>query len=151
GHICIGRLNLTYCASTWPTFVRWRLVENPYRRPPIKSHTRGRDLGGCHDVPTHPGRYARPIQIPLRRRAVRGSKQDLPVAYDGGAVVIRQADWSDLTVSIESFPQGLDTAPIFRGLPDDRCQCPHWGYVARGRVRMVYGDREEVLSAGDAY
>jgi hypothetical protein len=82
---------------------------------------------------------------------VRGSKQDLPVAYDGGAVVIRQADWSDFTVSIESFPPGLDTAPIFRGLPDDRCQCPHWGYVARGRVRIVYHDREEVLSAGDAY
>ena len=82
---------------------------------------------------------------------MRGSKQDLPVAFDGGAVVIRQADWSDLTVSIESFPQGLDTAPIFRGLPDDRCQCPHWGYVARGRVRVIYRDREEVLSAGDAY
>ena len=64
---------------------------------------------------------------------------------------IRQADWSDMTVSIESFPSGLDTGPIFKGLPDDRCQCPHWGYVARGRVRIVYADREEVLSAGDAY
>jgi glyoxylate utilization-related uncharacterized protein len=82
---------------------------------------------------------------------MRGSIQDLPVAFDGGAVSIRQADWSDMTVSIETFPSGLDTRPIFKGLPDDRCQCPHWGYVARGRVRVVFDDREEVLSAGDAY
>jgi hypothetical protein len=82
---------------------------------------------------------------------MHASKLSLPVAFDGGAVSIRQADWSDMTVSIESFPSGLDTSPIFKGLPDDRCQCPHWGYVARGRVRIVYADREEVLSAGDAY
>jgi glyoxylate utilization-related uncharacterized protein len=82
---------------------------------------------------------------------MRGSSKDLPVAFDGGEVVIRQADWSDLTVSIENFPRGLETAPIFKGLPDDRCQCPHWGYVVKGRVRILYRDREETLSAGDAY
>ncbi|HZQ97983.1 MAG TPA: cupin domain-containing protein [Chloroflexota bacterium] len=82
---------------------------------------------------------------------MRGSSKDLPVAFDGGEVVIRQADWSDLTVSIENFPRGLETAPIFKGLPDDRCQCPHWGYVVKGRMRILYRDREETLSAGDAY
>jgi hypothetical protein len=45
----------------------------------------------------------------------------------------------------------LDTAPLFKGLPDDRCQCPHWGYVLKGRVRVRYPDREEVIEAGDAY
>lgn len=82
---------------------------------------------------------------------MRGSKQDMPVAFDGGEVVIRQADWSDMTVSLESFPAGLDTTPIFQGLPDDRCQCPHWGYVIRGQMRVRYKDREEVFAAGDAY
>ena len=56
-----------------------------------------------------------------------------------------------MNVSLESFPAGLETAPIFRGLPNDRCQCPHWGYVIRGRLRVVYRDRDEVLTAGDAY
>ena len=37
---------------------------------------------------------------------MRGSKQDLPVAFDGGAVVIRQADWSDLTVVDRVLPRG---------------------------------------------
>ena len=82
---------------------------------------------------------------------MRGSSKDMAVAFDGGEVVIRQADWSDLTASIETFPQGLATAPIFKGLPEDRCQCEHWGYVVRGRVRVLYGDREETLAAGDAY
>ena len=82
---------------------------------------------------------------------MRGSIQDMPVAFDGGPVVIRQADWSDLTVAIETFPAGLETAPIFKGLPEDRCQCEHWGYVVSGRVRVLYADREELLQAGDAY
>ena len=82
---------------------------------------------------------------------MRGSTQDMPVAFDGGDVVIRQADWGEMTASLETFPAGLDTAPIFRGLPEDRCQCPHWGYVIRGQVRVRYKDREEVYTAGDAY
>jgi hypothetical protein len=82
---------------------------------------------------------------------MRGSTQDMPVAFDGGAVVIRQADWGAMTASLETFPAGLDTAPIFKGLPDDRCQCAHWGYVIRGQMRARYKDREEVYTAGDAY
>ena len=82
---------------------------------------------------------------------MRGSKHDLPAAFDGDGVTIRQADWGEMTVSLEQFPAGLETAPIFRGLPDDRCQCPHWGYVVRGQLRVIYADREEVLKAGDAY
>jgi hypothetical protein len=82
---------------------------------------------------------------------MRGSKHDLPVAHDGDGVTIRQAAWGEMTVSLEQFPAGLDTTPIFRGLPDDRCQCPHWGYVVRGQLRVIYADREEVLKTGDAY
>jgi hypothetical protein len=82
---------------------------------------------------------------------MRGSKHDLPVAMEEMGVSSRQVEWGDMNVALESFPAGLDTAPIFKGLPDDRCQCPHWGYVIRGRMRVRYRDREEVLSAGDTY
>ena len=82
---------------------------------------------------------------------MRGSTEDMPIAAEVQGVVIRQADWGDMTASLEHFPAGLDTAPIFQGLPDDRCQCPHWGFVISGRVRVVYADREEVFSSGDAY
>ena len=50
---------------------------------------------------------------------------------------------------IVSLPAGADLGPLFKGLPNDRCPCPHWGYVIRGRMRIAYADREEVVSAGD--
>ncbi len=82
---------------------------------------------------------------------MRASKRDLPVAFEGGGVVSRLAEWGEMNVALETLPGGTDTAPIFKGLPDDRCQCPHWGYVLKGRMRIRYADREEVIEAGDAY
>jgi hypothetical protein len=82
---------------------------------------------------------------------MKGSKADLPVAVDAMGVVIRMADWGEMVVGLESFPAGLETAPIFRGLPDDRCQCPHWGYVIKGRFRAIFADHELVLNGGDVY
>ena len=82
---------------------------------------------------------------------MRGSKQDLPVAVELPGITIRVADWGNMTVGLEDFPAGLDTRPIFKGLPDDRCQCPHWGYVVSGRLTFRYADHEEVFEAGDAF
>jgi len=45
----------------------------------------------------------------------------------------------------------LGATPLFKGLPDDRCQSPHWGYVKRGQVTFRFADRDEVYVAGDAY
>lgn len=82
---------------------------------------------------------------------MRGSIQDLPLAFEEMGASSRQAEWGDLNIAFETMPAGLDTAPIFVGLPDDRCQCPHWGYVMKGRMRIQYKDHDEVVGAGDAY
>jgi hypothetical protein len=82
---------------------------------------------------------------------MRGSKQDVPVSMEMGGVVIREVEWGDMNVALDSFPAGADSAPVFRGLPDDRCQCPHWGYVVKGRLRVRYKDHDETLVAGDTY
>ena len=55
------------------------------------------------------------------------------------------------TVNFTSIRQEMDLAPLLKGLPDDRCQCPHWGYVFKGALTWRIGDREEVVEAGDAY
>jgi hypothetical protein len=55
------------------------------------------------------------------------------------------------TVGFESYSADADMAPVFKGLPDDQCQCEHWGYVLKGRIGFRYGDREETYEAGDAY
>jgi hypothetical protein len=55
------------------------------------------------------------------------------------------------SVGFETYLEDSDPADLFKGLPDDRCQSPHWGYVLEGRVAFRYADREELYEAGDAY
>ncbi|MFN8108716.1 MAG: cupin domain-containing protein [Thermoleophilia bacterium] len=55
------------------------------------------------------------------------------------------------TVAFEEFTADADPAELFRGLPDDRCQCTHLGYVISGSITLRYPDRVEVVRAGDAY
>ena len=55
------------------------------------------------------------------------------------------------TVGFETYTQDADLAPLFKGLPDDQCQCEHMGYVIKGKVAFRSGDGEEVFEAGDAY
>ena len=56
-----------------------------------------------------------------------------------------------MNVRVDFFAAGWDTAPVVKGLPDDACPCPHWGYVFKGKVLVRYDDHEETLEAGDAY
>jgi 5-deoxy-D-glucuronate isomerase len=50
-----------------------------------------------------------------------------------------------------TFKQDIDSTPLLKGLPNDRCHAPHWGYVLKGRVTFGLGDREEVFETGDAF
>ena len=70
---------------------------------------------------------------------------------DHGPVEDRHDDIEGYTVSFVSFREDIDATPLLKGLPDDRCQCPHWGYLTKGRVTFRYGDRDEVFEAGDAF
>jgi hypothetical protein len=55
------------------------------------------------------------------------------------------------TVAFETYTADSDLAELFKGLPDDRCQCEHWGYVIKGKVSFKTADGEETFEAGDAY
>jgi len=55
------------------------------------------------------------------------------------------------TVAFERYTADADLGPFFAGLPDDRCQSAHWGYVVQGRVTFRFGDRDETYETGDAY
>jgi len=58
----------------------------------------------------------------------------------------------DFTVGFERYFDERDVAAVFRGLPDDACQCPHWGVVLKGRLTFTYTDGTvDDLRAGDAY
>ena len=68
-----------------------------------------------------------------------------------GPVVDRSDQVDGYTVSFTSFREDIDGTPLMKGLPDDRCQCPHWGYVFKGKMTARYADRDEVFEAGDAF
>ena len=64
----------------------------------------------------------------------------------------RMQDLGGYTVSFETYSAESDPAPLFVGLPDDHCQCPHWGYVLEGKLTYRYPDGEsDVITAGEAY
>jgi hypothetical protein len=70
---------------------------------------------------------------------------------DYGVVEDRHEDVEGTTIQFVTIREDVDAAPLLRGLPDDRCNCPHWGYVFKGRLIFDLGDSEEVYEAGDAF
>ena len=58
----------------------------------------------------------------------------------------RYADLDGYTVGFETFQRRRRPGGAFRGLPDDRCQCPHWGVViSRPASRFRFADHERDL------
>jgi hypothetical protein len=55
------------------------------------------------------------------------------------------------TVAFEKYTADADLSPFFKGLPDDRCQAEHWGYVVKGKVSFKTAEGEETFEAGDGY
>jgi len=82
---------------------------------------------------------------------MRATRDDLPFLFGDESAGVRGADWGGLRAVIISMPAGTDFTPLFKGLSNGLCQCPHWGYVLKGRIRLVYPDREEVVSAGELF
>jgi len=79
------------------------------------------------------------------------SKMSTPVAVDLDEIQGRYAPLGVYTVAFETFKQDVDPAPLFVGLPGDRCQCEHWGVVTEGQLTFRWVDHEETYVAGDAY
>src|SRR4051794_4328805 len=70
---------------------------------------------------------------------------------DHGPVEDRHEDIDGYTVNFLTFRESVDATPLLHGLPGDRCNCPHWGNVLKGRLTYRLADREEVFEAGDAF
>jgi hypothetical protein len=82
---------------------------------------------------------------------MHATRDELPILFGEDGAGIRGADWGGLRAMVISLPAGTDLAPLLQGLPGDLCPCPHWGYVLKGRIRVTFADRQEVLQAGDLF
>jgi hypothetical protein len=78
-------------------------------------------------------------------------RDELPLQEIAPGYSSRFADWGGMTVGFELAPAGMDASMMLDGLPDGRCQAPHWGVLLSGKIVVDYGDRQETISAGQAY
>jgi mannose-6-phosphate isomerase-like protein (cupin superfamily) len=79
------------------------------------------------------------------------SRENASQVADLGVMESRSEQLDGYTVEFTTFREDADGTPVFKGLPDDRCQSPHWGYVVRGRLTFRYAGHNETYEAGDAY
>ena len=77
--------------------------------------------------------------------------EDLPTELDGPGTSIRRKDFGGLAMCLIRLQAGVRTDPLFVGLPDDRCQCAHWGYIMRGTMRVHAADGTHDYAAGEMY
>ncbi len=68
-----------------------------------------------------------------------------------GVGELRRVESRDVTVEFGRFDGLFDPTSLFRGLPDDMCQCRHQGYVIRGRFTFKTKDAPVHIEAGEAF
>lgn len=79
------------------------------------------------------------------------SKESASSIQDVGIGTVSEDVVAGYEFSFLSFHERGDLAPMLKGLPDDRCTCPHWGYVTDGTVTFTFADRVETFEKGDAF
>ena len=83
---------------------------------------------------------------------MRSDINAIPLEMKLDGIETRGLTWGDILVRHIDLPPGVDFTPLFKGLPDDRCQCAHWGYVFRGAITVCAADgTEETTRAGEVF
>ena len=85
------------------------------------------------------------------------TKNDIPTKIDVPGAVARQAidfgnasAYGSLSAEYFSLGAGTDIAPLLKGLDDDACHAPHWGFITTGEVVITYTNgRAEETCVGD--
>lgn len=80
------------------------------------------------------------------------TREQAPIAIEGDGVELRtERVGGGMSSTFVTLPGGADLRPATQGLPEDLCQCPHWGYMLKGRVRMHTTDGHQDFAAGDSF
>ena len=87
------------------------------------------------------------------------TKNDIPTKIDIPGAIARQAinfgdasDYGSLAAEYFSLGAGTDIAPLLKGLDDDACHAPHWGFIISGEVVITYtNETPETCIGGDLF
>ena len=98
------------------------------------------------DLPTLGGNPSeREIKMPKVSKASATNVQDIGIGE------VREDVADGYEFAFLHLREETDMGGLLKGLPDDRCTCPHWGYVMAGELTFTFADHVEVFEAGDAY
>lgn len=84
---------------------------------------------------------------------MRVAKNKVDVQMEIPGAVLRQtknfgdaSGFGKISGEYFSLAKGVDTRPLFVGLEGGVCDCPHWGFVVRGRITTTNakGEKETV-------
>ena len=84
---------------------------------------------------------------------MREQKEKMPVAMEQpGLKLLSPGAWGGMVVEYLDCTERFDFGPMMEGFPDDKCPCPHCGYMLKGTLHIQYADgTEEVIKNGDVY
>lgn len=90
---------------------------------------------------------------------MRINKADVPVKIDVPGATARQTldfgdatDYGKMAGEYFSVAAGVDFAGLLKGLENDLCQSPHWGFLIEGEIIVTYTDgSEETVKGGDLF
>jgi hypothetical protein len=90
---------------------------------------------------------------------MRISKTDVPERINVPGAIARQefnfgdaSGYGKIAGEYFSLKAGTDIVDLLKGLENDLCQSPHWGYMIQGEVTVTYTDgHSETTSAGDLF
>jgi hypothetical protein len=78
-------------------------------------------------------------------------RNDFDLRMGGDGLEFRTKELGGQTMAWVVLPKGADLGPALKGLPADLCQCPHWGYMIKGRLQMRTTNGDRVYEAGEAF
>ena len=94
--------------------------------------------------------YGAPSELRRWLGVPKFSKQTATPMTEGPGTEWR-SDLDGYTGSVVEVSQDADLTELLKGLPNDQCPSPHWGYVLAGRMWWRFDDREESFGPGDVF
>ena len=83
---------------------------------------------------------------------MRVGTDELNPSIDTEGLKVSSAVFGEMVVAYLQRNAAIEMPHLAKGLPDDVCPCPHWGYVLAGSIIISYKDRtEERVRAGDVF
>ena len=91
-------------------------------------------------------------EVILQTNEVEGETHISKADFLKGNIINMVNGWGGMTVAINEPKAGTDFTPILKGLKDDLCQVPHWGYLEKGKIRIIDSDKiTKTVLAGEVF